>query len=55
MIGETNAGGGGGGFIVSATTPTITNVLWIDTANDNIMKFYDASTLMWIPITGSWG
>jgi hypothetical protein len=54
MIGKTNAGGGGG-FVISSTTPVSTNVLWIDTANDNILKYYDATTLTWIPVTGAWG
>lgn len=28
------------GFIVSSTAPSATNVLWIDTGHNNVMKFY---------------
>lgn len=32
-----------GGVVVGATEPTFTNVLWIDTANGNQLKFYDGT------------
>ena len=52
---DTNAatgGGSAGGSVVSATAPEDTNVLWVDTANSNLLKFYDGSA--WIPVVGAW-
>ena len=47
--------GGGPGYVAQSTAPDDTATLWIDTGNDNIMKFYDESTSSWIPVTGVWG
>lgn len=40
-------------FAAQSTAPSNTEVLWIDTANDNIMKFYDG--FKWTTITATWG
>lgn len=43
------SGGGssGGGFVAQATAPEDTSLLWIDTSNSNIIKFYDGTA--WTP------
>lgn len=40
-------------FIAQATAPGDTNVLWVDTANSNIVKFWNGSE--WATCTGCWG
>lgn len=40
-------------YIISDTAPTSTNSLWIDSANDNIMKYYDGSS--WQVVPAVWG
>lgn len=44
---------GGGGFIAANTAPENTAVLWIDTANGNIMKFYNGNA--WVSVGSVWG
>ena len=44
-----------GGHKAQATAPSNTNLLWIDTANDNLIKFYDAASETWKPATAVWG
>lgn len=39
--------GGGGGFVAQATAPEDTSLLWIDTSNNNIIKFYNGTA--WTP------
>lgn len=41
------------GFIAQSTAPANTNVLWIDTGNSNLLKYYDGSK--WTPISAAWG
>ena len=43
-----------GGHTAQATAPGNTNLLWIDTANGNILKFYDASSKTWKPVGAVW-
>lgn len=38
---------GGGGFVAQATAPEDTSLLWIDTSNNNIIKFYNGTA--WTP------
>lgn len=44
-----------GGHTAQATAPGNTNLLWIDTANDNLLKFYDSESRTWKPVTAVWG
>ena len=47
---STDGGGkssGGGGFVAQATAPEDTSLLWIDTSNNNIIKFYNGTA--WTP------
>lgn len=48
MILNSSTGGGGkssggGGFVAQATAPEDTSLLWIDTSNNNIIKFYNGT------------
>lgn len=51
MILNGSTGGGekssGGGFVAQATAPEDTSLLWIDTSNNNIIKFYNGTA--WTP------
>ncbi|SDF29990.1 hypothetical protein [Eubacterium pyruvativorans] len=47
--------GGAGGVIVSAEAPSKTNVLWIDTGNGGIAKYYDTSSKAWTTVKSVWG
>lgn len=42
-----------GGFQAGTTAPTKTNLLWIDTGNNNLLKYYNGSK--WVPISAAWG
>lgn len=46
-------GGGGGGWVAQATAPTNTKLLWIDTANNNIVKYYNG--VAWVAIGSAFG
>ena len=43
-----------GGHIAQAEAPDNTNLLWIDTANSNIIKFYDPGSETWKPVGAIW-
>ncbi|ANU54746.1 hypothetical protein I5Q82_06375 [Acutalibacter muris] len=43
-----------GGHIAQAEAPGNTNLLWIDTANGNIIKFYDSVAKSWKPAAAVW-
>lgn len=47
--------GGGAGIVVSNTAPEDTNVLWIDTGNGGIAKYYDTSSSAWITVKAVFG
>ena len=47
-IGLTNAG-----WVAQDTEPSVRTVLWIDTGNNNIIKFYNGST--WVACAGTFG
>ena len=51
MILNSSPGGGrqssGGGFVDQATAPEDTSLLWIDTSNNNIIKFHNGTA--WTP------
>ena len=40
-------------YVKSATPPSDTGTFWIDTANSNILKFYNGSD--WVPVPAVWG
>ena len=40
-----------GGHYIGASSPSNTNLLWIDTSNSGILKYYDGTT--WVEIAGS--
>lgn len=42
----------GQGFVVQDTAPSNTRVLWIDSANSNIIKFFNGSG--WVPCGSTW-
>lgn len=42
-----------GGFYAGTTAPSKTNLLWIDTGNNNLLKYYDGSK--WTPISAAFG
>ncbi len=48
-------GSGGSGIIVSNTTPDDTSVLWIDTGNGGIAKYYDTSSSKWVTVKSVFG
>lgn len=41
--------------IASDTAPSQTNVLWVDTAHTNLLKYYDSTSGTWIPTSAAWG
>ena len=42
-----------GGFYAGNSAPSKTNLLWIDTGNNNLLKYYNGSA--WTPISAAWG
>lgn len=40
-------------FTASSTAPTDKKVLWIDTANSNLLKYHNGTS--WVPISAAWG
>lgn len=42
-------------FVADSVEPTNKTILWIDTSNNNLMKYYDVKTQEWIPISAAWG
>lgn len=42
-----------GGLVAQSTAPDNTSLGWIDTANGNILKFYDGSA--WTAVNAVWG
>ena len=42
-----------GGWVAQATAPTNTKLLWIDTANSNIVKYYNGTA--WVAIGSTFG
>ncbi len=43
-----------GGHTAQAEEPENKNLLWIDTANGNIIKFYDPESETWKPVGAVW-
>lgn len=50
---NTGGGGNGGGVVVSATAPTDTKVLWIDTAMGGVVKYHNGTG--WVAALAVWG
>ncbi len=46
-------GSDGGGTHVGNTAPTNPKMLWIDTGNNNVAKYYNGTA--WVPIPSTWG
>lgn len=42
-----------GGIVIGATAPSNTKVLWIDTGNGGIAKYYNGSA--WVTVASVWG
>ena len=40
-------------FVAGSETPSNTNVFWIDTGNNNLLKYYNGSE--WVAISAAWG
>ena len=52
--GGTGSGGGlSSAYSVGATAPSDTGILWIDSGNSNILKFYNGSA--WVAVGAVWG
>lgn len=57
-----DSGSAGGGateiltavYSVSSTAPENVNLIWIDSANGNLLKVYDSATSAWIPISAAY-
>lgn len=43
-----------GGHTAQKTAPANTKLLWIDTSDGNILKFYNAATEAWEPVGAVW-
>lgn len=54
MLGSVNTAGNGGGVVAQDTAPTNKRMLWIDTANGGIAKYYDTNTKTWKIVTSTW-
>ena len=44
-----------GEHTAQAEPPENKNLLWIDTANGNVLKFYDPASNTWKPVAAVWG
>ena len=55
--GTGGSGSGSGGlssaYYVGSTAPSDTGILWIDSGNSNILKFYNGSA--WVAVGAVWG
>lgn len=54
MLGSVNTAGNGGGVVAQDTAPTNKRMLWIDTANGGIAKYYDKTKQAWVTVTATW-
>lgn len=43
-----------GGHAVQAEAPKNTNLLWVDTSDGNILKFYEPGSATWQPVGAAW-
>lgn len=43
------------GFSVGTTAPSDTGLLWIDTSDTAVLKFYDTASSSWKPVAAVWG
>jgi hypothetical protein len=50
---KAESAGVGGGYVRQSTAPTNTSLLWMDSANSNIMKYYNGTA--WTPQPSVWG
>lgn len=42
-----------GGYVRQGTAPADTSLLWVDSANGNVMKYYNGTA--WAPVPATWG
>ena len=45
--------GSGSGFVAQSSSPSDTDMLWIDTGNGGILKYYNGSA--WVATAAVWG
>lgn len=53
MIGETNVGASSYGVHIADTPPRNTKMLWVDTSEEGIVKYYNG--VKWTPTKSVWG
>lgn len=44
-----------GGIYIGNQAPTNTNLLWIDTGNGSVMKYYNIAAKAWTTVPAVWG
>lgn len=49
------AGGGGVSYVAQNTAPDDTTVLWVDTGNDGVLKYYSTEDSAWKSCGLAWG
>lgn len=42
-------------YSVGATAPSNTKLLWVDTGNNAVLKYYDSSSSSWKAVAAAWG
>lgn len=50
---SSSGGGMTSAYVVASSAPSNTGILWIDSANSNVLKFYNGST--WVAVGAVWG
>ena len=50
---DESSGGSGSGNYIGTSAPRDTSLLWIDTGNGGIIKYYNGSS--WVPTASTWG
>lgn len=43
------------GYVVQQLAPEDTNLMWIDSANNNLLKVYNGAIQAWVPISAAFG
>ena len=54
-INDAVAKAGGGGHVVSASPPSSSDLLWIDTIMGGVVKYYDSTSKSWKAVNSVWG
>ena len=50
---SSSGGGMASAYVVASSAPSNTGILWIDSANSNVLKFYNGSA--WVAVGAVWG